>query len=94
MRQNFQGAERLFFPSVPDPSSAEGRRELLEALLENGDSKDLRTAFHDVEETELLAWLESSGARRLSTRSLRFWCLLTDRPAPDPEPFAEAVWPL
>jgi hypothetical protein len=49
---------------------------VIERLLESGDRDDLRALTSAVDEQRLGDWLERRGARRLSSRSRRFWQLV------------------
>lgn len=67
---------------------------LVEKLLEEGDSLDLRYLAAEIGEAELAEWFRVKGGRRLAARSRIFWSLLFDCPVPAPNPLADQIWPL
>lgn len=86
------GALRLFphHPGPPDPD--EHPDFVIERLLDEGDSADLRWLVARFGEPRLRAWLAAHGARRLSRRSRALWSLalgVEGRPPPAPD-----LWPL
>lgn len=69
------GARRLFphHPEPPDPD--EHPDFVIERLLDEGDSADLRWLVAHFGEPRLRAWLGAHGARRLSRRGRTLWSL-------------------
>ncbi|MCG8457294.1 MAG: hypothetical protein MI919_13545 [Holophagales bacterium] len=69
---------------------------LIERLLEQGDSTDLRWLSSWVSEDELRQWLGGGGSRKLSRRQGRFWAWVLDVDCEEPEARAAAaeLWPL
>ncbi len=94
MKRSSRDTDRLFVGRAPDVLTAGGRSALIEKLLEEGDSSDLRYLASTVGEEELAGWFESQGGRRLSFRSRVFWSWVLDRPIPEPHPLTEQIWPL
>lgn len=86
-----EGARRLFPPDVAVAPEAE---VVVERLLEEGDSADLRWLAGHRGEAALAEWFERCGGRRLSRRSRAFWALVLDRVPSPPAPGAEELWPL
>jgi hypothetical protein len=86
-----EGARRLFPPDVAVAPEAD---LVVERLLEEGDSADLRWLARRRGEAALAQWFGRCGGRRLSRRSRAFWALVLDC-APSPSaPGAEELWPL
>jgi hypothetical protein len=86
-----EGARRLFPPDVAVAPEAD---LVVERLLEEGDSSDLRWLAGQRGEAALGEWFERCGGRRLSRRSRAFWALVLDRAPSPPAPGAEELWPL
>ena len=86
--------ERLVTGPLPAVSSPEGRLLLIERILEDGDTSDLRWLLAQVPEAEIVSWLESRGGRRLSSRSRVFWASVLAQPVPEPRAITELLWPL
>jgi hypothetical protein len=68
-------------------------------LLEDGDSADLAWLGGQMSRSDLAAWIERYGARRLSRRSLSFWAVVLGRPELRPEGLPvvarrRELWPL
>jgi hypothetical protein len=72
-----------------DPSAA-----VVERLLEEGDSVDLRWLVSTFGERGLADWFRERGARQLSNRSRAFWSLLLELPAPSRRERGDELWPL
>ena len=86
------GARRLFphHPEPPDP--ARHSDFVIERLLDEGDSADLRWLVARFGEPRLREWLGAHGARRLSRRSRALWSLAFGVEGPGPP--AHDLWPL
>ena len=90
-------AERLF-PDVAredltlDPRGA--RSLLLARLLEDGDRNDLAWLFTTLPESEIAAWFQSHGGRKLSRRSAAYWQAVLGVSAGAPAPGRADLWPL
>lgn len=86
------GACRLFphHPEPPDPD--EHPDFVIERLLDEGDSADLRWLVARFGEPRLRDWLAAHGDRRLSRRSLALWSLALGVEAPPRSP--RDLWPL
>lgn len=82
---------RLFAPGT-DLDSERHPGWLIERLLEDGDSDDLRWLFKAVPHAEIVDWLSRYGARRLSRRSQALWCMLLGVPATPASELARALW--
>jgi hypothetical protein len=84
---------RLFAPGA-ELDSARYHAWLIERLLEDGDTHDLRWLFQTVPRKTVADWLQHYGGRRLSRRSRSLWCaVLGVQNAPTSE-IARALWPL
>ncbi|MDX1999495.1 MAG: hypothetical protein SF066_17390 [Thermoanaerobaculia bacterium] len=86
-----EGARRLF---PPDLAVLPEGDFVIERLLEEGDSADLRWLASHRGEAALGEWFGRCGGRRLSRRSRAFWALVLDRAPSLPAPGAEELWPL
>lgn len=69
----------------------ESRPFVVGRLLEEGDRHDLAWLASEVDESELVRWVEERGARQLSRRSLSFWSRLLRIATDDVD---AALWPL
>ena len=69
---------------------------LIERLLEQGDTTDLRWLSSQVSEDQLRRWLGGGGSRKLSLRQSRFWAWVLDVDCEEPESRAatDELWPL
>lgn len=85
------GARRLFAPDVEVAPTADF---VVERLLEDGDSQDLRWLTSQRGEAALGDWLARLGGRRLSRRSRAFWALVLARDPGPAAPAASELWPL
>ena len=80
---------------LPHHSAEEGwNAAVLERLLEDGDSLDLRWLTSVVPEAELARWFHERGCRQLSDRSRAFWGLLLGLPFGARREKGEELWPL
>lgn len=92
-------ADRLF-PDVAREdlnlgSSPGGSRSLVLArLLEDGDRNDLAWLFGALPESEIAAWFQSHGGRKLSRRSAAYWQAVLGVSAGAPAPGRADLWPL
>lgn len=90
-------SERLF-PDVAredltlDPGGA--RSLLLARLLEDGDRNDLAWLVGALPESEIAAWFQSHGGRKLSRRSAAYWQAVLGVSAGAPAPGRADLWPL
>jgi len=83
---------RLFAPGA-ELDSERHQGWLIERLLEDGDSNDLRWLFQAVPLPAIAEWLRRYAGRRLTRRSRALWCtLLKVEPAPE-SPLSEELWP-
>jgi len=67
---------------------------VMERLLEEGDSSDLRWLNGAYPEPRLSSWLDEHGSRLLSRRSQAFWRIMLDRPDSVVAAPGEQLWPL
>lgn len=68
---------------------------LIERVLEDGDSRDLRWLFQELPREQITEWVQRYGERRLSCRSRVFWRrFLKLDPAVLINEGNEALWPL
>jgi hypothetical protein len=86
-------AARLFphHPEPPDP--ARHADFVIERLLDEGDSADLRWLVGRYGEARLRRWAAAHGGRRLTKRSRALWSLLLAIELQAP-PAAAELWPL
>ena len=64
---------------------------IIERLLAYGDRAEVRWLQRQYGQARLRKWLSAAGARRLSRRRYRLWCVLMDVNASAREP--EPIWP-
>lgn len=88
-------AERLFPDVAREDLTLAGSRSLLLArLLEDGDRNDLAWLFTTLPESEIAAWFQSHGGRKLSRRSAAYWQAVLRVPAGAAAPGRADLWPL
>lgn len=85
------GARRLF---AGDADVDPGSDFVVERLLEEGDSADLRWLAAHRGEAALGDWLGRRGGRRLTRRSRAFWTLVLAREPSAVPPLTPELWPL
>jgi hypothetical protein len=66
------------FTESPDLADPCARAAVVARLLEDGDRADLRWLAAHIPDSEITAWFERHGARRLSRRSRAFWAVVFD----------------
>lgn len=88
------GALRLFphHPEPPDPD--EHADFVIERLLDEGDSADLRWLVARFGEARLRDWMTAHADRRLTARSRALWSLALDVEATPAPPALRELWPL
>ncbi len=88
-------AERLFPDVAREDLTLAGSRSLLLArLLEDGDRADLAWLFGALPESEIAAWFQSDGGRKLSLRSAAYWQAVLGVAAGAPASGRADLWPL
>lgn len=86
------GALRLF-PHHPEPPGLDEHPDfVIERLLDEGDSADLRWLVARFGEARLRQWVAEHGGRRLSRRSRALWSLALGVEVRRPP--AHDLWPL
>ena len=82
------------FPDGVELAAPEGRALAIATLLEHGDRADLAWLAGAIERSEIVAWFDRHGARRLSRRSRALWAATFDRTLAAGSDTARALWPL
>lgn len=88
---------RRYFPDArwEDVDPEIHSHAFMERILEYGTREDVKWLLATYRSEEIRDFIRQKGARRLSKRSLNFWCLVLDvrDVKPHPWPFtADALW--